>query len=162
MYHIISGPVTLSSSGRSHLALSLLWLVVMVILASYSGTLTAYLAVDLKSLPFSSINQAIQSSSHKIWATPTSAFVELLSVCTFPVIYFDIIVLFPFRISEISTHSMYCFFIGHILSQLINFREIVLDRTRVRTFFLVFGRELWRTLKTQSQLKDTMEQYSSF
>ena len=76
----ISGVTILPHSGRSRLTLSFLWVIVIVILASYSGTLISYLAVDIRSLPFSSLKQVIISPSYNIWMNTESIYAEIFGV----------------------------------------------------------------------------------
>ena len=77
---MISGVKTLQCSGPSRLALSSLWVVVIVILASYSGTLISYLAVDVRNLPFTSLKEAIASPSYEMWMDTESVFAEIFRV----------------------------------------------------------------------------------
>ena len=70
----------LPNSGRSRLAVSLLWITVIVILASYSGTLISYLAVDIRRLPFTSLNQVIRSPLYEIWVDTESIYAEIFGV----------------------------------------------------------------------------------
>ena len=58
----------------------LLWLAVIVILASFTGTLTSYLTVSVISLPYSTLEQVIQSSDYRIRLDTESVFAEILQV----------------------------------------------------------------------------------
>ena len=82
-YSLFSGNTQLPNSGKSRLALGFLWLVVLVILTSYSGTLTSYLAVDIRSLPFVSLEEVIQHPSYKIWMSIESVYAEWFDVSDF-------------------------------------------------------------------------------
>ena len=76
----ISGVTTMPTSGRSRIALSFLWVGIIVILASYSGTLISYLAVDVRRLPFTSLRQVILSPSYDIWMDTKSVYAEIFHV----------------------------------------------------------------------------------
>ena len=76
----VSGVTVLPNSRRSRLALSFLWVTVIVILASYSGTLISYLAVDVRNLPFTSLQQVIESPSYNIWMDTESIYAEIFGV----------------------------------------------------------------------------------
>ena len=53
---------------------------VIVILASYSGTLISYLAVDVRRMPFKSLEQAIKSPTYEIWMDTESIYAEIFGV----------------------------------------------------------------------------------
>ena len=76
----ISGVNTMPNSGRTRMVLSFLWFSVIVILTSYSGTLISYLAVDVKSLPFTYLKQVIRSPSYDIWMDTESVYAEIFHV----------------------------------------------------------------------------------
>ena len=77
---LISGVTMPPNSGRSRLALSFLWLTAIVILASYSGTLMSYLAVDIRTLPFTSLKQVMLSPLYNIWMDTESIYAEIFGV----------------------------------------------------------------------------------
>ena len=89
--HVVSGVTKLPNSWQSRLILGFLWLTVIVILASYSGTLTSYLAVDIRRLPFTSLKHIAQYPSYKIWLDTESMLAELFRV-SITVLYHDMIV----------------------------------------------------------------------
>ena len=49
-------------------------------LALYSGTLMSYLTVDVRRLPFSSLNQTIKSPQYEIWMDTKSVYEEIYHV----------------------------------------------------------------------------------
>ena len=77
-------PVT----GRSRVTLSFLWLTVIVVLASYSGTLISYLAVDIRTLPFTYLEQVIRSPSYNIWLDTESVYAEIFGVSIYTYIIY--------------------------------------------------------------------------
>ena len=80
-FETISSVPVLPSSGRSRWILSCLWLVVIVVLASYSATLTSYLAVDVRGAPFTSLYDVIPCSSYPIWIDTDTMLGKLFRVC---------------------------------------------------------------------------------
>ena len=58
----------------------LLWLALIVILASFTGTLTSYLTVSVISLPYSTLQQVIHSPDYRIRLDTESVYAEVLQV----------------------------------------------------------------------------------
>ena len=76
----ISANIVTPLSAKSRLVFGSLWFTVIVILAFFTGTLTSHLAVSVKSLPYSTLQQVIHDTDYRIRLDTESVYAEMFKV----------------------------------------------------------------------------------